>query len=151
MVYNYAKVLAYATDETGEKIQLQHQGNNNLHSLLTANYNANGAVSVELKNIIPINGTYSLSNDGMKLGYLDEHIKIKRNNTKVGNGKILYRSAPLNYTSMSNVTWSYIDIANTTISFPAGRHVQIVVIYELKETVLVHHHVRIQYCFDTYE
>ena len=151
LVYNYAKVSAYATDETGEEIKLQYQGNNDISSTAVANDNANGAVSVRFENVIPTTGTYSLSNDGMKLKNLDEHIKIAGNSTKVGNGKILYRSAPLSYTSMSDVAWSYIDIANTTITFSAGRHVQIVIIYELKETVLIHHHVRIQYCFDTYE
>lgn len=151
LVYNYAKVVAYATDETGEKIQLQHQGNNGLSSTAVVNPNANGSVSVQFINKIPTTGTYKLSNDSKKLKNLDSNIKIEGNNTKVGEGKILYRSAPLSYTEMPAGGWNYIDIASTTLTFPAGRHVQIIVIYELKEPILIYHHVRIQYCFDTYE
>lgn len=114
--------------------------------------NANGNVTVNFTYLHDPRGTCVYYNDTKKLKNLCDDFRIPNCNTKVGKGKILYRSTTTN--TFGN--WSYTDLSNNvTLSF-SERHVQIAVIYELNEKGRflldpdIHYFVAGVYRFDIY-
>lgn len=73
--------------------------------------------------------------DSRKMKDLCDKLKISNDTTKVGYGKVMYRTGKVGeYYS----TWKYIDLAglidsNLSLTFASGLAVQIVVIYEVRE------------------
>jgi hypothetical protein len=120
------------------------------------NINANGGVSLSIKNVAEFPSPEYIVrwNDTRKLNELYGDIVV------TGNGKILYRTAPFNgsWGAWSNADLNYHLVDYTrTLYFPSGCHVQIVVIYEVREQATwfmvphVFYHVRGIYRFSVYQ
>lgn len=92
------------------------------------NINAVGSATISFNKLRDPRGTCVFSNDSSKLNSLTSGFYVN-STTKVGNGKILYRSS--NGTTFG--AWSFVNLNDgATLSFTA-KYVQIAVIYELNE------------------
>lgn len=128
---NEEKFSLVATDSTGEEIKLNPHNDWDLHTE-ELNANANGAASVTYKIIGDFSSNCERTNDSRKLKELTSPLYINSNEI-VGNGQVLYRTATgigATYSGWIHKKLNRFDI----MSFPAGRFVQIVIIYEIKDT-----------------
>ncbi len=92
------------------------------------NINSNGAVTIRFANLQAPRGTCVFYNDNDKLNSLTSAFHVN-STTKLGTGKILYRST--NGSTFGN--WSYTNLTDSkTLNF-TEHYVQIAVIYELNE------------------
>lgn len=122
---------AYCQDETGETIQLTPDESLNTFSSL----NAEGSAAFWISSSGHIPSRTLLSNDTKSLAYVNSYFHLTSGaSPAIGTGIILYRSNTIN----SFTTWDgYYSISSFTsnsslrITFPAGRYVQVAMLYEL--------------------
>lgn len=162
-IYNYfgeasSDKAAYVNQEIFAIIGTDSTGNYRLSPVnalnVDANINAEGNVTIQIRQVLSITPGLTLWDDSRKLKDLDDTLKIVNNNTTVGKGRVLYRTGTRGTASWSG--WNSIaieDIKETTsgsLSFSTGKKVELVVIYEMKESILYYFHVRGVYRFDIY-
>jgi len=144
VIYNKVQVIGYGDD--GDTVEeLTHYGT--LDGAKSADRNADGTVVLRFVDVIPRSGNYYLSNDSRKLSSLPDDIKVDKG-TKIGYGRVLVKEKL--DTSSSWGGWKDYDLSDfvsKTHTFEPGRRVVIVILYELKENIFVHHNIRIQYGF----
>lgn len=129
----YYKVIATDNNGLGQSIELSQV--NTISSAQNYDTHTGVQVTFQSNNISYASGIY-LNGDEYILGALTSELMIFGSTTKVGTGKVLYRQGP-KVDSSSWGNWQYADLGtNTTISFPANKAVQIVMIYEVKEEKL---------------
>ena len=120
----------YATDSTGTEVKLKPVEGNNVNTNQTAANN----VKVKFKYEIELWTKLYFANDDRTLGNLDSNLYIPGSKIKVGKGKILYRTVSLSTTSFKGTDWNFIDLADgAELSFDTPEHIQISVIYEIRE------------------
>ena len=153
---NEEKYGLYAVDSVGDELRLEP-----LYTLNQAhNLTGDGRVHLRISTVSQFTSSdIARCNDSRKMKDLYSDLALSGDSTKVGYGKVMYRTGVVGgyYSS-----WSYVDLNsmidnNVSLTFAEGLAVQIVVIYEIKEyatSIWVPHkyyHVRGIYQFMTSE
>lgn len=118
-----------ATDSTGTEVRLKPIEENNRWN----NSNADTYAKVKIKYTYPLENRkrLSYSKDMLSLYDIRGDLNVPGVKTWVEYGKILWRSTTTGF--FDGVTWNYMDLQEAELSFVAPCHVQIALIYEIKE------------------
>lgn len=130
---NEEKYGLFGIDSTNETHRLEP----NAYLYDPISTGANGYVHISISTVaqFPDPDYIARDNDTLKMKNMYSDLAISGDSTKVGYGKILYRTGQVGETWGN---WSYVDLepfidTNASLSFYGQQCVQIVVIYEVKE------------------
>lgn len=128
---NSEKFAIYATDQAGVEQKLSPVDN-----LLSGNnINAMGSVTLRIVELNTYAPTASNHNDIKLFNAIDNDIRPTNASGYVGYGKIIYRHVDRGQGEWSRSDWHHVNLADAiTLTIPANKHVQIVLIHEVEET-----------------